>query len=201
MVVDDIIRIAKRLCDDDQSIQTSDLTDWIDMGIDELNKNLSIQIPHIAGLPTNSTSPNFDSRYHNILVDYCIIKYREGDSDYNASGYFLKVFNDKLQQMERDMPKNPSIRTDYDVMQLTPPDTTGVIPTNQLPYGAYFDNIRIYQNDVDITSYCTLDSVAMTLTIDITQLTVAITDKITIVFDNNAEMENPPYSWWANSGW
>lgn len=201
MVVDDIIRIAKRLCDDDQSIQTSDLTDWIDMGIDELNKNLSIQIPHITGLPTNSTSPNFDSRYHNILVDYCIIKYREGDSDYNASGYFLKVFNDKLQQMERDMPKNPSIRTDYDVMQLTPPDTTGVIPTNQLPYGAYFDNIRIYQNDVDITSYCTLDSVAMTLTIDITQLTVAITDKITIVFDNNAEMENPPYSWWANSGW
>lgn len=201
MVVDDIIRIAKRLCDDDQSIQTSDLTDWIDMGIDELNKNLSIQIPHITGLPTNSTSPNFDSRYHNILVDYCIIKYREGDSDYNASGYFLKVFNDKLQQMERDMPKNPSIRTDYDVMQLTPPDTTGVIPTTQLPYGAYFDNIRIYQNDVDITSYCTLDSVAMTLTIDITQLTVAITDKITIVFDNNAEMENPPYSWWANSGW
>lgn len=201
MKVDDIIRKTKRLADDDQSILTTDIQDWIDLAIDRINQALQCNIPYISSLPT-TTVPAFDQRYHECLVFYCLSKYREGDSDYNASGYFDKKFMDMVDVMQRDMPLNPSTRMDFNVLQLTPPDTTGIIPTVALPFGSYFDQIFTYQNDKDISQYCTYDPTFQTLTIDITNVTnLATTDKITVVFENNSDLNAPPYQWWGTSGW
>lgn len=201
MNITDIIRKTKRLADDDQSILTSDIQDWIDLAIDRINQALKCNIPYITGL-TLSTIPSFDTRFHEILVNYCVAKYREGDSDYSSAQYFMKLFDDMLDVMQRDMTLNPSIRMDYNVLQLTPPDTTGIISTVNLPFGSYFDQIFTYQNDVDISKYCTYNSISQTLTIDITNITnLTTTDKITVVFENNSDLNAPPFQWWGSTGW
>lgn len=201
MVIDDIIRITKRLCDDDQSIQTSDLTDWIDLGIDDINQMLGTNIAHITGQPTNTTSPNFDSRYHQCLVFFCVAKYREGDSDYNAAQYMGKKFEDMLAVMQRDMPLNPSIRKDDNVLQLVAADTTGIFDVSTLDNGAYFSLLLVYQNDKDISKYCTFNHLTEQMTVDIVNAPIAVNDKITIIFEMNSAINNPPYEWWRNQGW
>lgn len=201
MVIDDIIRITKRLCDDDQSITNSDLTDWIDMGIDAINQQIGANIDHITGQPTNTTSPNFDSRYHQSLVDFCVMQYRLGDSDYNAAAIFEKKFGDMLALMQRDMPLNPSVRKDDYVLQLVAADTSGIFDTSALDSGVYFNVLLVYQNDKEITQYCRFDYVTEQMTVDTGNAPIAVNDKITIVFEENPALNNPPFDWWRGTGW
>jgi hypothetical protein len=30
---------------------------------------------------------------------------------------------------------------------------------------------------------------------------LTVNDKITVKFENNSDLNNPPYSWWGQSGW
>lgn len=198
MKVDDIIRKVKTLADNDQSIKTSDIQDWIDLGIDEINQSMKSSIPYISGLPT-STIPQFDERYHNVLVQYCVAKYREGDSDYTAAQYFDAQFKDTLNLMQRDMIVAPSLRDDDSIIQLTATSNGQVtydVPT--LPLGSYYGIIQVYQNDVEITEYCKFNSLVKQMTIDTGHVTIANGDKISIDFEINSELNNPPYTWW---GW
>lgn len=201
MKVDDIIREVKRLADDDQSIKTSDIQDWIDLGIDEINQNLKSNIPYISSLAT-STIPKFDSRYHSILIKWCVAKYREGDSDYTAAQYFMKQFTDTLDMMQRDMPVPPSLRNDDSIIQLTATsDGQSIYNIPTLPLGSYYGSLKVYQNDSEITDYCTFNSRTKQMVIDTTSVTIKTNDTISIDFEINSELDNPPYTWWARSGW
>jgi hypothetical protein len=200
MKVDDIIREVKRLSDDDQSILTSDIQDWIDLGINRINQALKCNIATISSLST-STIPNFDARYHEILVLFAVAKYREGDSDYTAAQYFMGLFADMLKVMERDMPKNPSIRLDDSIIQLVAADTSGIFNVPTLPTNAYFNNIFVYKNDNDISQYCTFNSLSKQMIVDIANAPISVNDKITVDYEINSALDTPPYGFWGQTGW
>ena len=201
MKVDDIIRETKRLADDDQSILTTDIQDWIDMCIGRINQACKCNIPTISSLPT-STIPSFDARYHEILVLFCVGKYREGDSDYTAAQYFMKEFQDMLSIMQRDMPINPSIQLGDSWLQLAATsDGQTIFSLVGMPYGSYFNNLVVYQNDVEITDYCTFDLRNKQMTIDTGNVTIKNADKISVNFLDDSETNNAPYEWWERAGW
>lgn len=199
MLISEIISQVKTLSENDLSIPDADITQWVDFAIDRINIALSTTIPHIKGVAT-SQSPQFDARYHESLVMFAVGKYREGDASYSDAQYFLGQFNDMLMQMQRDMVIQPSIRTDYNIQQIVVTSAAVFAYTLTMPYGSYFDDVVVYKNDAEVDSKLYSFSID-NRTITFKGLTLAVNDKITIKFENNSDLNAPPYQWWGQSGW
>lgn len=195
MMMSEIITKVKSLAENDQSIPNTDITSWVDDAIQRINIALQCNIPTTSG-NTTTLVPSFDVRYHEALVLFCVGRYRESDSDYNGAIYFNNKFEDMLKVMQRDMVLQPSVRTDYNVQQIVVTNATVLVYTLTIPYGSYFDMISVYKNDVIVDpKYYTFSIDARTITFK--GITLAVSDKITIQFENNSDLNNPPYAWWS----
>ena len=195
MTLDEIISATRTLAENDQSISQNDIVSWVDMAIDRINQALQANIPHVKGKQTTYV-PEFDSRYHEALVMFAVAKYYEADSAYNNAQYFMQQFENMVMSMQRDMEIKPSMRADYNVQQIVVTDPSVSAYTLNMPYGSYFDAISVYQNDVLVDPknyYLNLYNKQIVFT----GITLSENDKITIVFENNSDMNNPPYSWWT----
>jgi hypothetical protein len=199
MMMSEIITKTKSLAENDQSIANADITGWVDDAIGRINQAMKSNIPTTGG-NTTTLVPAFDVRFHEALVIFAVAKYRESDSDYQSAQYFLGTFDDMLKIMQRDMTLLPSVRVDNNVQQIVVPNTTTFIFTLVMDYGSYFDNISVYNNDVLVDEkYYKLDVTNRQITF--IAYTFATNDKVTILFENNSDLSNPPYQWWGNSGW
>ena len=193
MKVDEIVTATRSLAENDQSIPQADIITWIDQGINRINTAMQANIPLVTGLPT-TTVPAFDPRFHESLVLFCVAKYRESDSAYNDAQYFMGQFGDMVLTMQRDMELLPSTEMGYDWLQLVA-TTSKYIYDLSIPSGSYYDNIEVYVKDVKITKY-TVSPTAKTLNISPT-VTLTTGDKITVHFENNSDLNSPPYQWWG----
>lgn len=199
MMMSEIITRTKSLAENDQSIPNADITGWVDDAINRINQAMKSNIP-LTGGNTTTLVPAFDARFHECLVIFAVAKYRESDSDYQAAQYFLQTFDSMLAQMQRDMTLLPSVRVDSEVQQIVVTSASVFTYNLIMDYGSYFDNVSVYLNDVlvDSKNY-TLSIEKRTVTFKGITLTVA--DKITVIFENNSDLNNPPYQWWNQSGW
>lgn len=199
MQLSDIYASIKSRAENDLSITQTDLTTWIDLGIQRINQQLKTAIPITNGQPTTYV-PQFDPRYHEALILFAQAMYRESDADFNSSQYYLNQFNAMVDVMQRDMTIPPSLRVDEDVQQIIVTSATTLTYNLTMPDGSYYGDIVVYQNDVvvDDTTY-TIDPYAKTLTFVTTPL--VINDKITVEFQLDDNLINPPYQWWGHSGW
>lgn len=199
MMMSEIITKTKSLAENDQSIANADITGWVDDAIGRINQAMKSNIPTTSG-NTTTLVPAFDARFHECLVIFAVAKYRESDSDYQSAQYFLGTFDDMLKIMQRDMTLLPSVRVDNNVQQIVVPNTTTFVFTLVMDYGSYFDNISVYNNDILVDDkYYKLDVTNRQITF--IAYTFAANDKVTILFENNSDLSNPPYQWWAGSGW
>lgn len=195
MKMSEIIYKVKSLAENDQSIADTDISKWVDDAINRINQTLQCNIATTGGNITTLV-PAFDERFHEALVLFSVGRYRESDSDYNGAGYYMNQFTDMLHTMQRDMVISPSSRIDFNVQQII-----GLVNTQSytlsIPSGSYFDIINVYVNDIlqNPTAY-TITSDTTNITFN--TITINANDKITIVFENNSDLNNPPYQWW---GW
>lgn len=198
MKVSEIVAAVRSGAENDMSIPEADIIQWIDFGINRINTALECNIPKVTGQAT-TIEPSFDSRYHEALVIYGVNKYREADGDYNAAQYLLGQFDSMVNDMQRDMVIQPSIKADYNYQQIVVTNASTLTYNLTMPSGSYFDQVVVYKNDVE------LDPSTYTIsfqykTIKLTG-TLAVNDKITIKFENNSDLNSPPYQWWGQSGW
>ena len=195
MTLDEIISATRTLAENDQSISQNDIVTWVDMAINRINQALQANIPLTKGKPT-TYEPEFDSRYHEALVMFAVSKYYEADSAYANAQYFMQQFENMVSLMQRDMEIKPSMRADYNVQQIVVTDPSVSAYTLNMPYGSYFDTVSVYRNDVPVDSknyYLNPHNKQIVFT----GITLSANDKITIVFENNSDMNNPPYQWWT----
>lgn len=195
MQLSEIRNYIKSLAENDLSISNADIERWINSGIDRINMALQCAIPKVTG-KNDAYIPEFDERFHESLVLFGNAKYRESDADFSSAQYFMATFNDMLMQMQRDMELKPSTRRDFNVQQIVVSDVSILNYKLTMPYGSYFDTIKVYKNDVEID--------AINFRINLTNreiifqgIALVVNDKITIVFENNSDLNEPPYSWWT----
>lgn len=195
MQMSEIFASVKKLAEDDQSIADATITDWVDMGINRINQSLQANIPITKGKPTTYV-PEFDVRFHESLVLFAVAKYYEGDSAFNNAQYFMGEFQGLVSQMQRDMVLKPSTMMDYNTIQFIVPSAATLTYMLNLPYGSYFDDIRVYHNDglVD-PMYYVIDGNTGKLTFR--GYVLATNDKITVKYENNSDLNSPPYQWWG----
>lgn len=191
----DLFAYVKSLSENDQSILDVDIYRWVDSAIDRINIACKSSIPKTTGQPT-TYEPEFDTRFHEALLLFAEARYRESDSDYNASQYFMRTFNEMVSEMQRDMTIKPSMRADNQVQQIVVSNASTMIYTLTMDYGSYFDLMSVYKNDVLVDPKWYTTSIN-NKTITFKGVTFAINDKITIVFENNSDLNNPPYGWWT----
>lgn len=199
MQMSEIFAEVKSLAENDLSIQDSQITKWVDQGINRINQLLQCDIPRTIGKPTTYI-PEFDERFHECLILFSVGKYRESDSDYNAAQYLMGQFNDMCMQMQRDMVIKPSFRKDFNVQQIIVTDASKLTHYLSMPSGSYFDKVEVYKNDEIVDpGYYGISFGSRTITFK--GVTLTVNDKITVVFENNSDLNNPPYEWWGQSGW
>lgn len=197
MNVDEITEAIISLAENDQSIDDVAMNGWISQGINRINVALNSNFPSSL---SGTDVPAFDSRYHESLVIFGVAKYRESDSAYNDAQYFMGQFNDMLTVMQRDMVVAPSYKTDYNYQQILVTNITTLVYNLDIPYGSYFDDINVYLNNIPlVSSEYTISQPNKTITLK--GVTLVLNDKITIKFENNSDLNSPPYLWWGNSGW
>lgn len=193
MTYDEIAEAIVSLAENDQSIDDVAMSTWVSQAINRINVALNVNFPSsISGTDV----PAFDSRYHEALVIFGVAKYRESDSAYNDAQYFMVQFNEMLKTMQRDMEIPPSYKKDYNHQQIVVTNATTFMYNLDIPYGSYFDDIIVYLNDklVDNKNY----AVSMSnKTITFTAVSFVVGDKITIKFENNSDLNAPPYQWWT----
>lgn len=193
MTYDEIAEAIVSLAENDQSIDDVAMSTWVSQAINRINVALNVNFPSsISG----TNVPAFDSRYHEALVIFGVAKYRESDSAYNDAQYFMVQFNEMLKTMQRDMEIPPSYKKDYNHQQIVVTNAITFMYNLDIPYGSYFDDITVYLNDklVDNKNY----AVSMNnKTITFTTVSFVVGDKITIKFENNSDLNAPPYQWWT----
>lgn len=195
MMMSEIITRIKSLAENDQSISNTDITAWVDDAINRINQAMQANIPTTGG-NTTTLVPAFDVRFHESLVLFGVARYRESDSDYNGAMYFNSKFDNMLETMQRDITLLPSVRVDSQVQQIVAPNSSTFTYNLNMDYGSYFDSVSVYKNDILVDSkYYTISVDKRTITFK--GITFATNDKITILFENNSDLNNPPYAWWS----
>lgn len=198
MKLSEIIEAVKDGAEQDMSIPDASIIRWVNMGIDRINTAIETNIPYMTAAQTEQ-EPGFDKRYHEALVTFGINKYRESDGDYNAAQYFLGQFDAFLVDMQRDMVIPPSLKNDYNHQQIVVTDATVTNYSLTMPSGSYFDKVVIYRNDVEMNP---LDyRINFSTRSVIFKVALTVNDKITVKFENNSDLNSPPYEWWGQSGW
>lgn len=198
MTMDEILENVITLAENDQSITDTSVIAWTNMAINRINVAVKANIPLVSDV--GAITPAFDVRYHEALVLFCVAKYREGDSAYSDAGYFMNQFNEMLNEMQRDMEILPSMKLDNEYQQITVTDGTITSYPLSMPYGSYFDVVDVFKNDklLNTSDYRILLQTRM---ITVTGTPLVKDDKITVHYQNNSDLNNPPYGWWGNSGW
>lgn len=188
-------RKIKSLAENDQSINDTDITDWMDDAIGRVNRELKTNYAKATG-QADTWQPEFDENYHEVILMFAQARYRESDADYQSAQYWDTKVNDIVMNMQRDMKILPSFRADNEVQQIVITDPTNATYNLTMDFGSYFDVLEVYQNDslVDPSYY---KVVLNSKTITFTQ-TLEYNDKITIVFQENSDLNNPPYQWWGS---
>lgn len=193
MTMDEIMEQIIVLAENDQSIDDVAMTSWVAQGINRINVALNSNFPSSL---EGTASPAFDPRYHEALVLFGVAKYRESDSDYNAATYLLNQFDTMLLTMQRDMVVPPSYKLDYNYQQIVVTDATTFVYNLDIPYGSYFDEIKVYVNDriLNSSQYRINQSAKIITFIGVT---LTVDDKLTIQYENNSDLNAPPYGWWT----
>jgi hypothetical protein len=193
MTYDEIVEAIISLAENDQSIDDIALSGWVSQGINRINTTLNTNFPSSL---SGSDVPAFDERWHECLVIFGVAKYRESDSSYSDAQYFMGQFNDMLMGMQRDMEIPPAFRKDKDVQQIIVTNPTTIVYDLSMPNGSYFDYISVYKNNVFIEPTNYQISMA-TKKITFIGISLVPDDKLTIVFENNSDLNAPPYQWWT----
>jgi hypothetical protein len=195
MTYDEIVDQIVAMAEGDQSIDDVVLSSWISQGIDRINVAMKSNIPNKL---SGSDEPLFDKRFHEALVLFAVSKYRAADASYNDADYFMNEFNTMLMTMERDMVVLPSLMGGDQHLQITAVAGQQIYSLS-LPNGSYYDVIEVYVNDV-LKTYITDYTINMTTKLlTFTGTTTFVDgDKITVKYENNSDLNNPPYGWW---GW
>ena len=197
MTYDEIVEAIISLAENDQSIDDVALATWIANGIDRINITLNTSFPSSL---SGSDEPEFDARFHEALIIFGVAKYRESDSSYADAQYFMQQFNDMLMVMQRDMEIPPAFRKDKDVQQIIVTDATTMVYDLSMPYGSYFDYISVYKNNELVNSFnyrITLNTKQLTFQ----GISLVPDDRITVIFENNSDLNAPPYQWWGQTRW
>ena len=195
MTYDEIVDQIIAMAEGDQSIDDVVMSKWISQGIDRINVAMKSNIPTSL---SGSQEPLFDKRFHEAIVLFAVSKYRAADASYNDADYFMNQFEQMVQTMQRDMNISPSLMNDDQHQQIIAVAGTYTYSLT-LPDGSYYDVIEVYVNDV-------LKVYRTDYTINMTTKLLAFTgnttfvdgDKITVKYENNSDLNNPPYGWW---GW
>lgn len=198
MKMSEIHASVRSLSENDLSIPTADIDRWVDDAINRINTTLEANIPTVSGKGADYI-PEFDPRYHEILVLFAANRYRESDADFNSAQYFLANFNDMLMDMQRDMHVPPSLKQHHDYQQINVTDAGQTVYYLSMPTGSYFDLVRVYINDAEVNprSY-SISFSNRTITM---KTSLSVMDKITVQFENNSDLNYPPYQWWGQNGW
>lgn len=193
MTMDEIFEEVVILAENDQSISETNVLNWCNQALQRINVALQAKIPLIVD--TGLTVPAIDPRYHEALILFSVAKYRESDSSYNDANYFMGQFNDMVATMQRDMVIPPSQRGDYNIQQIIVPDSNTYLYALTIPDGSYYDDIKVYHNDVEIRSF-NVDSANRRINISAT-IPLVSDDKLTVIFENNSDLNAAPYQWWT----
>lgn len=179
----------------DDVVANDDIIRWLNMGKDRMATEVKctfVDLPTVAQEPTLSSSFVFPSKYHEVPCLYAAAMYRGQESSLNEKGSFMQQFELGVRNFSENY--NPPVEylDQPNVIQYTATaGQTDFVVANDM-FTPFYGGTRFYVNSLP-NDYFSIQNKALFKYVGTTPLVNG--DKVTLIFEQNANFIEPPYAW------
>jgi hypothetical protein len=180
----------------DDVVDTPTAVRWLNAGQNQMAVEARASFTQLAATNPNGTF-DFPEKYHEIPVLYACAMYQSSESSIGEKNSYLVQFQDGLKSFIENYDTPMTQRDDTNTQQFikTLTDENKYTITKRGYLDGYKSNLKVYINNVETTLFTTNDK-TFTITEIVGVQTLVENDKITAVWEDRPEMQEPPYTWW-----
>jgi hypothetical protein len=197
MILSQMISLVNSYIDD--VVINDDAIRWLNMAKDRMATEVKATFPDLPTVAEdNSLTATFvfPSKYHEIPCFYAAAMYKAQESSLNEKMSYLQQFELALRNFTENYNPPAEYRDEPNILQYTAvADQTDFVIASDV-FAPYYGNKRFYVNSIPSESFTIENNTKFTY-VGTTPLVAG--DKVTLIFDENANFLEPPYSWWK--GW
>lgn len=193
MILSQMITLVNSYVDD--VLSNDDIIRWLNMGKDRMATEVKCtfpDLPTVAQDQTLSSSFIFPSKYHEVPCLYASAMYRGQESSLNEKGSFMQQFELGVRNFSENY--NPPVQylDQPNVIQYTATaGQTDFVVANDM-FTPFYGGSRFYVNSLPSDNF-SIQSKVLFKYVGVTPL--VLNDKVTLIFEQNANFIEPPYAW------
>ena len=194
MILSEMIAMLNANVDD--VVDNVTATRWLNAGQNQMAVEARAVFTQLDATDTNGTF-DFPEKYHETPVLYACAMYQSSESSVGEKNSYLVQFQDSLKSFIENYDIPMSQRDDTNTQQFvkTALDANTYTITKRGYVDGYKSNLKVYRNNIETTLFTITDK-SFTLT-NLTGIQEPqVGDKITAVWEDRPEMNEPPYTWW-----
>lgn len=197
MNVADMIKVINSYVDD--VVPNDDAIRWLNLAKDRMAtevKSIFPDLPTVAQDQTLSGTFVFPSKYHETPCLYASAMYKAQESSIVEKNSFLQQFEIGLRNFSENYNPPMQYRDEPNIIQYTATAAqTDFVISNDM-FTPYYSNVSFYVNSLP-NDYFSVESKSKFIYTGTTALSAG--DKVTLIFEQNANFVEPPYTWMK--GW
>jgi hypothetical protein len=169
---------------------------WLNAGQNQMAVEARATFTQLVSTNANGTF-DFPEKFHEIPVLYASAMYQSSESSIGEKNSYLVQFQDGLKSFIENYDIPMEFRDDTNTQQFTKTSTDNntYTITKRGYLDGYKSNLKVYINNVETTLF-TINDKSFTLTQIVGVQVPVENDKITAVWEDRPEMQEPPYTWW-----
>ncbi len=179
----------------DDVVDTNSAIQWLNAGQNQMAMEARASFTQLSANDVTATF-DFPEKYHEIPVLYACAMYQSSESSMGEKNSYLIQFQDGLKSFIENYDIPMEFRDDSNTQQFT--KTANDANTYVITKRGYSDtsNLKVYINDIQ-NEYFTLNDKSFTIQYNtVTNPEPANGAKITAVWEDRPELQEPPYTWW-----
>lgn len=191
MILGEMIKAINRRVDD--TVLQDNAVEWLNSGKNHMAIAVHADFPDIKVTADLSDTFVFPDKFHMCAVVYACAKMKEQDSSLSESNNFMKEFEEILKSFVQNYEVPAQYRDDRLSQQFVAIDGQDTFQITKEGYDPTYGDVKVYKNGLVQTDFITNDDSTFTLA-----STCVAGDRITALWEEHADMIQPPYKWWNN---
>lgn len=189
MTLQEMIDAINRRVDD--VVDTADAVEWLNAGKNQMALAIGANFPDLSANDMQGTYP-FPAKYHEGPVLYACARFKEQDSSLAEAASFMTQFEVFKREFATAYEVPPRYLDTPNSQQFDVQEGQMIFTITKESYSRSQGDLKVYLNDQPAEFAKGTSKSFILLT------SCKAGDRVTAVWENHADLINPPYNWW---GW
>ena len=195
MILSEMIALLNTNVDDVTDNTTA--VRWLNAGQNQMAAEARASFTQLSATNLNGTF-DFPEKYHETPVLYACAMYQSSESSIGEKNSYLSQFQEGLKTFietyDVPMPQRDDSNTQQFVKTATDNNTYTITKRGY----SLQSNLKVYRNNIETTLFTMIDN-SFTLTEIVGVQVPVVGDKITAIWEDRPDLQEPPYPWMK--GW